>query len=248
MNCPKVRSYLSASCDGSLQSDLLREMEAHVRNCKSCEREKLYFEEILAAARSLPQKQVAEDFNLRLMNRIFSEQNSQSESFMPLREPSVFSRPLTWISSLAAVGAAVLAFVLLRTDKAPELMESSQVITASAVSQAQVATPNAQFASTTQRQEPASIWEDILGVSGESSHYRATNVQNVRSLHLSDAKRESLYVEYLRKMGKLPQPYNRQNATFASQPFQTYRQFNRPINARNQNTPESPLIRNAAWR
>ena len=248
MNCQKVRSYLSASCDGSLQTDLLREMEAHVRNCKSCEREKLYFEEILAATRSLPQKQVAEDFNLRLMNRIFAEQNSQSESYMPLREPSVFSRPLAWISSLATVGAAILAFVLLRTDKAPELIDQSQTMTASAVLPAQPETRTAQFASTTQRFEPAGIWEDILGVSGECSHYRATNVQNVRSLHLSDAKRESLYVEYMRRMGKLVQPYNRENATFASRPFQSYRQFNKPINSRERISPDSPLIRNASWR
>lgn len=222
-------------------------MEAHVRNCKSCEREKLYFEEILVAAKSLSQRPVPEDFNLRLMNRIFAAQNGESESYMPLREPSVFSRPLAWVSSLATVGAVILAFVLLRSDRAPELLEPEQAMTASIVVPAPQQEQTAQFASATQRHESASIWEDILGVSGECSNYRATNVQNVRSLHLSDSKRESLYVEYMRRMGKLVQPYSRQNVTFASRPFQSYRQYNKPI-TRDSNTPDSPLIHNASWR
>ncbi len=247
MNCQKVRSYLSASCDSSLQTDLSREMEVHIRNCKSCEREKLYLEEILVAARSLPQKQVADDFNLQLMNRIFAEQNNQSESYLPLREPSLFRRPLAWVSTLAAVGAAFFAFVMLRSEKAPGLMEEAKVMTA-AVSEAPVQAPTVQFASMTNQKEPPSVWEYILGVSGERSKYRATNVQNVRSLHLADAQIESLYVEHMRRLGNLNRARLRPSVSLASSQYQSYRPYVRPINMYQRNTPDSPLLRNAAWR
>lgn len=252
MNCQKVRSYLSASCDGSARTDLSREMEAHIRNCKSCEREKLYLEEILIAARSLPQKQVAEDFNLQLMNRIFAEQNNLTESYLPLREPSLFSRPVAWLSSVATVGAvAVFAFMFLRSDKVPNLNEPNQspaVITSAAVTPAPAVTQNAQFASVTQRQEPAGVWEYILGVSGERSNYRATNVQNVRSLSLADAKIESLYVEHMRRLGSMNRAMNRPTASFASSQYQSYRPYVRPVNPYQRNSPDSPLLRNASWR
>ncbi len=246
MNCQKVRSYLSASCDGSLQSDLCKEMEAHVRNCKSCEREKLYVEEILVAARSLPQKHVADDFNLQLMNRIFAEQNHQTESYLPLREPSIFRRPLAWMSSLAAVGAvAVLTLVFMRSDRAPEMGDDQPMMSA-------VATPapeqTAQFASVTRRQDPPSVWEYILGVSGERSNYRATNVSHAQSLRLGDAKIDSLYKEHLRRMGLYNKAMNKPTASFASSQYQSYRPYVRPVNPYQRNSPDSPLLRNASWR
>lgn len=248
MNCQKVRSCLSASSDGSLQSDLCKEMEAHIRNCKSCEREKLYIEEILVAARSLPQKPVADDFNLQLMNRIFAEQNHQTESYLPLREPSIFRRPLAWMSSLATVGAvALLTMVFIRSDKAPETMESQPMVTA-IVTPAPAAEQTAQFASVTHREEPSSVWEYVLGVSGERSNYRATTVSHARSLKLADAKTESLYVEHLRRMGTLNRAMYRPTASFASSQYQSYRPYVRPVNPYQRNTPDSPLLRNASWR
>ena len=253
MNCQKVRSYLSASCDGPARTDLSREMEAHIRNCKSCEREKLYIEEILIAARSLPQKQVAEDFNLQLMNRIFAEQNNLTESYLPLREPSLFSRPMAWLSSVAAVGAvAVFAFMFMRSDKVPVIndtaSESPAVITTAAVTPDPAPVQNAQFASFTYKQEPAAVWEYLLGVSGQRSNYRATTVQNVRSLHLADAKIESLYVEYMRRMGSMNRAMNRPVASFASSQYQSYRPYVRPVNPYQRTSPDSPLLRNASWR
>ncbi len=248
MNCQKVRSYLSASCDGSLHLDLCKEMEAHIRNCKSCEREKLYIEEILVAARSLPQKPVAEDFNLQLMNRIFAEQNHQTESYLPLREPSIFRRPLAWMSSLATVGAvAVLTLVFMRSDKAPEMLDNQPMMSAT-VAPAVAVEQTAQFASVTRQQDPPSVWEYILGVSGERSNYRATNVSHARSLKLADAKIESLYVEHMRRMGLYNKAMNKPTASFASSQYQSYRPYVRPVNPYQRNSPDSPLLRNASWR
>lgn len=248
MNCQKVRCYLSASCDGSLQSDLCKEMEAHIRNCKSCEREKLYIEEILVAARSLPQKQVADDFNLQLMNRIFAEQNNQTESYLPLREPSIFRRPLAWMTSLATVGAAaVLTLVFLRSDRVPDLNEAQPMMTAT-VTPAAPQEQTVQFASVTSDKQPPGVWEYILGVSGERSNYRATNVSHARSLRLADAQIDSLYVEHMRRLGMMNRAMNRPTASFASSQYQSYRPYVRPVNPYQRNSPDTPLLRNASWR
>ncbi|MGB5105293.1 MAG: hypothetical protein WBP29_01960 [Candidatus Zixiibacteriota bacterium] len=185
------------------------------------------------------------------MNRIFAEQNNQTESYLPLREPSIFSRPIAWLSSVATVGAvAVFAFMFMRSDKAPDVInnDSAAVITTAVVTPAPAATQNAQFASVTRKQEPAGVWEYILGVSGERSNYRATTVQNVRSLQLANAKIDSLYAEYMRRMGNMNRALNRPVASFASSQYQSYRPYVRPVNPYQRNSPDSPLLRNASWR
>lgn len=244
MNCRKARSYLSASYDGSLNSNLSKEMEAHIRSCKSCEREKLYIEEIVAAARAMPQQHVPEDFNLQLMNRIFAEQHRPTESYLPLREPSLWRRPLAWTSSLAAVGVcALLALTFLRSDRIQIPTEPALV------SNAAPAMP-AQFVNVTptggRSQEPPTFYENILGVSGERSNYRATSVQNVKSLRLTSATIESLYVAYLKRTGRQASSGN-----YATQAGMSYYQFPqarpqapffRPASS------DSPLLRNAAAR
>lgn len=244
MNCRKARSYLSASYDGSLNSNLLKEMEAHIRSCKSCEREKLYIEEIVAAARALPQKHVPEDFNLQLMNRIFAEQHRPTESYLPLREPSLWRRPLAWASSLAAVGVcALLAFAFLRSDRIPNPNEPALMSDAAPATQAQFvnATPTGE-----RYQEPPTFYENILGVSGQRSNYRATSVQNVKSLRLTSATIESLYVAYLKRMGR-----RTSTGDYATQAGMRYYQlpqarpqapFFKPVSS------DSPLLRNAAAR
>ena len=112
MNCRKVQYYLSTYSEGSLSSDKLSEMEVHIRNCKSCEREKFILEEILVAARSLPAKTTPDDFNLKLFNRIYAEQNNPSESYLPTPESSWIRRPVGWVSALATVAAVALITVV----------------------------------------------------------------------------------------------------------------------------------------
>ncbi len=246
MNCRKARSYLSASYDGSLNSNLAKEMEAHIRSCKSCEREKLYIEEIVAAARAMPQKHVPEDFNLQLMNRIFAEQHRPTESYLPLREPSLWRRPLAWASSLAAVGVcALLAITFTRNNQLPTpgepLLTNQPASNAAVVQQVNYVTsePYAQ-----RRQEPPAFYENILGVSGERSNYRATSIQNARSLRLADATIESLYVAHLKRMRQASAQFNyasQAGARFYQKPFSgrstpVFRQVNT----------DSPLLRNAA--
>ena len=111
MNCRKVQSYLSAHSDSKLSSDRSNELEVHIRNCKRCEQEKLFFDQISATAKSLPTRKLPDDFNLTLMNRIYAEQHSPTESYLPTEAPVFFGTKLRWASAVAAVCVcAVVAF------------------------------------------------------------------------------------------------------------------------------------------
>ncbi len=194
MNCRKVRSYLSASYDGTSNAELTRELETHIRSCKSCEREQRYIEEIVSAAKTLPQTHIPEDFNLQLMNRIFAEQHRPTESYLPQPAPSVWRRSLAWTSGLAVVGvSAVLAIVFL--SSAPTHTNQDEASLASSPT-----VVDQQFVRSPRQQEPISVYENIIGVSGERSQYRATTMQNVRSLQVDRGKIDSLYRAYMQHL------------------------------------------------
>jgi hypothetical protein len=236
MNCRKVRSYLSTFSEDSRSSEMLSEMEVHIRTCKSCEREKFYLDEILAAARSMPTKTVPDDFNLKLFNRIYAEQNSPSESYLPTEEVSWIRRPVSWVSALATVAVAALITIVFiqRTSDSPDMQ-----LNRPAFSQADGVTPasNPTLRRVSSR-TPASEYENIIGVSGAVSNYRATNMSQVKSLHLADAKIESLYIEAMRRLGA--EPY----ASMVSAEARYYNNLrSTAVRARGNG---SPLVRNAA--
>jgi hypothetical protein len=196
MNCRKVRSYLSAFSESSLSPDKRDDLEAHIRNCKSCEREKLYIDEILVAARALPAKSLPEDFNLKLFNRIYAEQNNPTESYLPLREPSLLRRPAAWVSAVGTLAvSAVVTLLFLNVGRVPlPVADSAPAFT-------QTQEPIVAQYTSSRHKDPVNIYENIIGVSGASSNYRSTNAEQLRTLHLADAKVESLMIEMQRKLG-----------------------------------------------
>lgn len=219
MNCQKVRSFLSAYSEGILPSDKSNELEAHIRNCKRCEQEKRYLEQILAAARVLPKKSLPDDFNLKLLNRIYAEQGRPTESYLPVEVHSFFGRQVKWISAVATVVVCALAtvFVLQRTQTPVNVDQPSP-------SYSTTTTPGAgsamQASATFHHPEHLNQLQDVIGVSGPASNYRATNIEALRAFQIDKAQIESLYVASRRKLGSpvLPQ-YNRtsfQNAGFTT--------------------------------
>lgn len=231
MNCRKVRSCLSAYYDDLLTKDRFKELEDHIRNCKSCEQEKRFTEQILTAAQQLPQKKAPEDFNLKLLNRIYAEQSCPTESYLPQERESVLRRPLAWISvAVTACTVAVVALVSLdsgsSTDREPPVPSFTESSPAGTI------TPVA-----------ASRWEnninqyaDRIGVSGATSPYRAVSNPYAGSMRLSDATVESLLVEMQRKMGDVSgSQYSRSLTDQDWRRLRTQRGF-------------KPLIRNASSR
>lgn len=197
MNCRKVRSYLSAFSESSLSSVKHDDLEAHIRNCKSCEREKLYIDEILVTAKTLPGKSLPDDFNLKLFSRIYAEQNDPTESYLPVREPSLLRRPAAWVSVAATLAvSAVVTFLFLNVSKVT--LDSPALAPAYTQANDDMA---AQYATSTRYKEPINTYENVIGVSGATSNYRATSMDQAKTLHLADAKVESLMVELQKRLG-----------------------------------------------
>lgn len=235
MNCRKVQYYLSTYSEGSLSSDKLSEVEVHIRNCKSCEREKFILEEILVAARSLPAKTTPDDFNLKLFNRIYAEQNNPSESYLQAPESSWIRRPIGWVSAFATVAVAALITVvfLQRPAGSPDMPLNSPAYS-QMESTSPASTPSGRHVNS---RIPVSAYENIIGVSGSASNYRATNMSQVRTLRLADSKVESLYVEMMRRLGAEPRPGMVRANT-------RYYEMRSPFARTGSNN--SPLMRNAA--
>lgn len=233
MNCRKVQYYLSTYSEGSLSSDKLSEVEVHIRNCKSCEREKFILEEILVAVRSLPAKTTPDDFNLKLFNRIYAEQNNPSESYLPTPESSWIRRPIGWVSALATVAALITMVFLQRPVGSPDMPLNSPAYS-QVESTSPVSTPSGRRVGS---RIPVSAYENIIGVSGSASNYRATNMSQVRTLRLADARVESLYVEMMRRLGAEP----RLSMVRADS---RYYEMRSPFARTGSNS--SPLMRNAA--
>lgn len=236
MNCRKVRSYLSTFSEDSLSSETLSEMEVHIRNCKSCEREQFYLDEILAAAKSLPTKTVPDDFNLKLFNRIYAEQANPTESYLPETEVSWIRRPVSWVSALATVTvAALITIVFLQSPSgSPDNPLNGPAYSQSDVPSSTTGPSGRHLASRT----PGNVYDNIIGVSGAVSNYRATNVAQSKTLQLADAEIESLYIEAMRRLGVQP---------YASMVHSEARYYNnlRSPHSRARNS-SSPIIRNAA--
>lgn len=200
MNCRKVRSYLSAYSDSKLPSDRSEELEVHIRNCKRCEREKLFFEQITATAKTLPRRQLPDDFNLKLMNRIYAEQHRPTESYLPSDAPTIFGRSLRWVSAVAVFGVcAVIAFFGLQTTQNVEQPQGTPQYTSVVQPEPVTITPAAAG-----KQNSIRMYDNVIGVSGPSSAYRATNVASLPTFHLVDSQIESLFVDLQQRMGRSP--------------------------------------------
>jgi hypothetical protein len=159
--------------------------------------------EMLTAATSLPKKHVADDFNLKLLNRIYAEQNHPTESYLPVEPPTIWQRPLAWLSAAATVAACALVAIVFfgsRTELPPQIDQPQHLIASNTPATQDFGVRHAH------RQIPMSVYENLIGVSGQRSSYRATNLSNARSLRVaSDARVESLYVDWLRRLGQ-PDP------------------------------------------
>jgi negative regulator of sigma E activity len=215
MKCQRVRTYLSAYCEETLPSDKAHELEAHIRNCKRCEQEKQFLEQILAAAKSLPQTTLPEDFNLQLMNRIYSEQGVPRESYLEAEPLPFWRRPVRWVSAVATVAVCTLATVFV----IDQLQSPTNVQQAVPGYSTAVPAPSEVRPVVAKRQlnpNEMRAYEDMIGVSGPASSYRSTNLEALHAFRINQAQIESLYVETQRKMGKpvIPAKYrmNLQNA------------------------------------
>ena len=112
MRCRKVRSFLSAYCNGELSGTRQREVVYHLDSCPECRREEMIYRELAIAKNKvkLDQPEVSSDFNARLLNRIADERfkETRKKAYLPKKAPAFGTRTLVTVSATAVL---VLAFV-----------------------------------------------------------------------------------------------------------------------------------------
>jgi hypothetical protein len=142
---------------------------------------------------------LAEDFNLKLMSRIYAEQNHPTESYLPVEKPSLLHRPAAWTTALVTVCLSV--FVALSVFRSSE-----DIVTDAGIDQTtlyQESQDGTLASAAVTRINNPGVYEYVLGVAGDRSNYRATNVSHTRTLHVADDKVESLYVEMQKRLRRV---------------------------------------------
>jgi len=109
MRCRKVRSLLSAACFDELDGRRLLAVREHLSNCATCRHEASLYTSIKQTSRELRAPKLADDFNVRLLNRIAQERfhETRTRAFLPHRAPR-----LAWRVVAPAMAATALVVVV----------------------------------------------------------------------------------------------------------------------------------------
>ncbi|KPL04134.1 MAG: hypothetical protein AMJ90_02000 [candidate division Zixibacteria bacterium SM23_73_2] len=110
MNCRKVRQYLPSYYDECLSVEVKKDIEKHLKECKSCAREaKAYFElsEMINCAKVL---KPSPDFNRKLFAEI--ERYPNSKKIEELKPQTLF--PRRWAIAVSAAVVILLSIVIFK--------------------------------------------------------------------------------------------------------------------------------------
>jgi len=112
MRSRKVRSFLSAYCNGELDEKRQKIVEEHLKNDPSLRADERAFRAMAKATEELPTQTTSDDFNARLLDRIARERfaETRSNAMLPQSRPP---RPLWAKLAPVAVSAMLVALVAL---------------------------------------------------------------------------------------------------------------------------------------
>lgn len=108
MRCQKARSWLSAYSNGELIGRRLIAVGEHLSTCPSCRQEEQYYSALSQAGKQLPKRELSEDFNNILLNRVAHERfaETRTKAYLPKAAPVV-----QWGRVLPILVTACLALI-----------------------------------------------------------------------------------------------------------------------------------------
>ncbi len=109
MRFRKARSFLSAFSNGELSEKKQEEVREHLARSESLRREEALYRSMKKACRELPQHEVSDDFNAKLLNRVAQERFAETRTRAYIPKPA----PLfVWSKVIpVAVTAVLVVFV-----------------------------------------------------------------------------------------------------------------------------------------
>jgi hypothetical protein len=124
MNCQKIKKLLNSYIDKTLDTDMTKQIDEHLKSCPTCNKEYQSLKEIVASLNSLSTQSAPEDFTRSIMAKISQKEIQIRSSWMDrlkrqvsipdLSFPSLpLSFPRKWesIFSFRLVGAAAITAI-----------------------------------------------------------------------------------------------------------------------------------------
>lgn len=121
MNCTNFVARSSDYFDGSASARETALMDAHLRECASCRRYKVVYEQGTSLLRSLPEPELADDFEPRLRHRLFHVDDRRA-----LIDTSGSATPALTVLGLAVLLSVVAWSPLLREE--PPVVDVAPIV------------------------------------------------------------------------------------------------------------------------
>ncbi len=110
MRCQKVRSCLSAFCNGELTGRRFSTVSDHLAICSGCRAEEQNYRSLLKVGQAVNSYRVSDGFNNRLLDRIAHERfaETRSKAYFPKPAPSIIIRRVIPIALTVILVVAVV--------------------------------------------------------------------------------------------------------------------------------------------
>lgn len=126
-NCTEISEYLALYAENELDSNLLLEVEEHLKNCPSCKEDLEAIKATMVLIKSLPEEELPGNFKAQLHERLILENKKKSHFGFS----SFYGRTIGITASIAAVFIFALfakGWILptnMKSDSAPEIASYS---------------------------------------------------------------------------------------------------------------------------
>ncbi len=123
MRCRKVRSYLSAYCNGEVTGRKRLVIDKHISDCSCCRKEEAIYYSLNSVKTEIGSFNVSDKFNEKLLNRVAQERfaETRTKAYTPSNPPI-----LTWGRVLPSVITACVAVFVTVMVMSPNVVQNNQ--------------------------------------------------------------------------------------------------------------------------
>jgi len=110
MNCQKIKKLLNPYIDKTLDADMSKQVDEHLKSCSACNKEYQSLKEIITSLNSLSTQPAPADFTKNIMAKISREEIQIQSSWMDRLKKQVSIPRLSFRLAGAAATAALIVF------------------------------------------------------------------------------------------------------------------------------------------
>ena len=110
MNCRKAQSLLSAFSNEELSHSVREKLLEHLEACPGCQKKSVVARQVGEAIRHLPRRELSDDFNMRLFERIHNapREAGVEPAHMPKAAPSALFYRLKLAAPIASIAGMLI--------------------------------------------------------------------------------------------------------------------------------------------